>query len=141
LDTHSIGGKTVKRGPIIVCLLADIDFQYFAQLVALRSVARELLCANIGKSVHKVLSLFDVVIGWLDKMVVTKKLGELLEDRMVYLDRRGNCEEFWVGWQPSIMNGLIFKSLALSVSRSLSNSTSKPISADNFSFSLASPSN
>jgi hypothetical protein len=28
--------------------------------------------------VHKVLSLFDVVIGWLDRMVV-KKLGELVE--------------------------------------------------------------
>ena len=50
----------------------------------------------IGKTVHKVLGLFDVVIGWLDRMIV-KKLGELLEDRMVYLDWRGNCEELLDG--------------------------------------------
>lgn len=57
---------------------------------------------------HKVLSLFDVVIGWFDIMVV-KKLGELVGDRVVYLDWRGHSEELRVRWQPSVMNGLIFK--------------------------------
>jgi len=44
--------------------------------------------------------------------MVVKKLGELLEDKVVYLDWRGNCEEFRFEWQSSIMNG---KSLAVSV--------------------------
>jgi len=93
--------------------MADINFQYFAQLVARHSIARGLCCSNVGKTTHKVLSLFDVVVGWLDRMVV-KKLGELVEDRVVYLDWRGNGEELWVRWQSSVMNDLIFKSLAFS---------------------------
>jgi hypothetical protein len=73
-----------------------------------------LLCTEVGKRFRKLLSVFEVLIRRLDSSVAYN-LGELAEDRVVYLDWRGNCEEFMVGWQSSIMNGLTFMSLGDSV--------------------------
>ena len=55
-DTEAVDHEymgTISRGTIVVRLLADINFQYFAQLVAHHSIAQELLCANVRKTVHK----------------------------------------------------------------------------------------
>ena len=61
----------------------------FTQLVAYHGIARGLVCANVGKTVHNILILFDVIIGWLDRRVA-ETLGELVKDRVVYLDCRDN---------------------------------------------------